>query len=264
MAETVCTDGSPVPFRIRIASVVFEVAPLYPLLEKYCAAYLTKDPPSERIALTQDDIACESRISAEEDISEGQSVRVYPPAYLETLALYRKIAERLLSYDTLLFHGSCLTYDGTAYLFTAKSGTGKSTHTRLWRERFGDRVHMVNDDKPLIALTESCPIVYGTPWNGKHRLGENISAPLRAICLLTRAEKNTIERADRREIYPRLLAQVYRPTDPLLLMRTMTLFDRLLSSVDLYLLGCLSDIEAAEIAARAMTAPNDHTHPPLH
>ena len=99
----------------------------------------------------------------------------------------------MISYDTILFHGSVIAVDGIGYLFTAKSGTGKSTHTRLWREYFGDRAAMVNDDKPLLKITDSSVIAYGTPYNGKHRLGTNISVPLKAICILTRAADNHIE-----------------------------------------------------------------------
>ncbi len=95
------------------------------------------------------------------------------------------------SYDTVLFHGSALAIDGDGYLFTAKSGTGKSTHTRLWRERFGDRVVMINDDKPLLHIDAGSVIAYGTPWNGKHRLGTNASVPLRADCVFSDARSRT-------------------------------------------------------------------------
>ena len=79
--------------------------------------------------------------------------------------------------------------DGEAYIFTAVSGTGKSTHAMLWREVFGERVRMINDDKPLIRITpEGKAVVYGTPWDGKHHLSKNSAFPLKAICWLTRAK----------------------------------------------------------------------------
>ena len=85
-----------------------------------------------------------------------------PDDYLETLAVCRKIAERMPEYDTFLFHGSCIAVDGVGYLFTAKSGTGKSTHTRLWRELLDNRATMVNDDKPLIRIADDGLVIYGT------------------------------------------------------------------------------------------------------
>ena len=82
--------------------------------------------------------------------------------------------------------------DGAAYLFTAPSGTGKSTHTRLWREVFGDRVWMINDDKPMLRISENLVTAYGTPWNGKHHISRNASAPLKAIVQLNRGKENII------------------------------------------------------------------------
>jgi hypothetical protein len=142
--------------------------------------------------------------------------------------------------------------DGVAYLFTARSGTGKSTHTRLWRECFGDRCTMVNDDKPLLRISDGGVTVYGTPWNGKHRLGNNVSAPLRAICLLTRAEDNSIAPITVSEAMPHIFTQVNRPEDPDLLRRTVLLIDTLMHSVGLYRLGCNMSREAAHVAYDGM------------
>ena len=171
---------------------------------------------------------------------------------LELLAVYRRIAEQMPFRDTFLFHGSAVAVDGAAYLFTARSGTGKSTHTRLWREMLGDRAVMVNDDKPLIRLTEDGAVVYGTPWNGKHRLGANISVPLKAVCILERAKQNTIRAITREEAFPMLIQQSYRPLDPAALAKTLSLVDRLSRTVSLYRLGCNMDPEAAELSYNIM------------
>ena len=156
----------------------------------------------------------------------------------------------MLDFDTVLFHGSVIAVDGVGYLFTAKSGTGKSTHTRLWREYFGERAVMVNDDKPLLHIADTVT-AYGTPYNGKHRLGTNTSVPLKAICILTRAENNHIEPITR-EQYTMLLQQVYRPADMLKMVKTLELVDRLADGVKLYRLGCNMDISAAKVAYEGM------------
>ena len=166
--------------------------------------------------------------------------------------MYRQIADRMPAYDTLLIHGSAIALDGAAYLFTARSGTGKSTHTRFWRQTFGSRAVMINDDKPLVGLTDAGAVIYGTPYNGKHRLGENLSAPLQAICILERGAENAIRPISSGEAYPLLLQQVYRPGDPAALGLTLKLLDRLLTQVRLYRLACNLDPAAAQVAYDGM------------
>lgn len=111
---------------------------------------------------------------------------------------------------------------------------------------------MVNDDKPLLHIVDSGVIAYGTPYNGKHRLGTNTSVPLKAICILTRAEENHIETISFEQAYKMLLQHVYRPADRILMMKTLTLIDRLANAVNLYRLGCNMDISAAKVAYEGM------------
>ena len=86
--------------------------------------------------------------------------------------LYTKICKKILGdYDGFFFHSSALALDGEGYLFTALSGTGKSTHTRNWRKLFGERVTMINDDKPIIRRIDGRFFVCGTPWMGKSDIG---------------------------------------------------------------------------------------------
>ena len=236
----------------KIANKVVEVTSIHAEVHKYCADYLTDDQADYSVTTTQADIDFEREKSAREDEIEGIPIRHFSDSYLEELAVYRKIAEQMISYDTILFHGSVVAVDDVGYLFTAKSGTGKSTHTRLWREYFGDWAVMVNDDKPLLKITDSGVIVYGTPYNGKHRLGNNISVPLKAICILTRDTDNHIEPITRNQAYTMLLQQVYRPADMLKMAKTLELVDRLADSVKLYRLSCNMDISAAKIAYEGM------------
>lgn len=238
--------------RYKIADKVVEINSIYEEVHKYCSDYLTDEPADYSVTTTQTDIDFERDKSAHEDEIEGIPTRHFSESYLEELAVYRKIAEKILDYDTILFHGSVVSIDGIGYLFTAKSGTGKSTHTRLWREYFGDRAVMVNDDKPLLKITGSGVIAYGTPYNGKHRLGTNISVPLKAICILTRAADNHIEHITREQAYTMLLQQVYRPADMLKMTETLNLIDRLADGVKLYKLGCNMDISAAKVAYEGM------------
>lgn len=228
------------------------VRSLYSDVHALCEGYRAEGVPDFEVITAQADIDFEREKSAREAAVEGISVRRYSDGYLETLAVYRKIAERMPTYDTILFHGSAVSVDGAGYLFTAKSDTGKSTHTRLWRELLGDRAVMVNDDKPLIRITDEGAVIYGTPWDGKHRLSNNISVPLKAICVLERAAENRIVPISAGEAYPVLLQQAYRPMDGEAMRKTLALLDRLAAGVSLWRLECNMDIEAAKVAYDAM------------
>ena len=238
--------------KYKIAEKMIEITSLYPDIHEYCKYYAADGIPDFSVEITPKDIAYEREKTAKEYAYEGKRAPNYSEGVLEETAVYRKIAEKMPNYDTFVFHGSVVAVDGQGYLFTAKSGTGKSTHTALWREYLGDRAVMVNDDKPLIKCTDCGIIVYGTPYNGKHRLGKNTAVPLRAVCILERAEKNSIRRIDKSEAYPMLLQQVYRPQDPLQMAKTLKLVDRLAANTELYKLACNMDIEAAEVAYNAM------------
>ena len=228
--------------RYSFAGKVVEVHSLYEEVHHYCKDYQSSLPPDFTVSTTQEDIEYE-RSRAEFNTSDD--------AYLEELAVYRRISEIMPSYDTVLYHGSVIAVDGTAYMFTASSGTGKSTHTALWRKLFGERAIMVNDDKPLIHIDDTAT-AYGTPYNGKHRLSANIGVPLKAICILERSEENHIEQITMKEAYPMLIQQVYRPNDVFALQKTMSLVDKLGRSVKFYRLRCNMDISAAQISYDGM------------
>ena len=242
-----------VSYIILLTDKKISVTALFPSTQTYCTPYLTDSTtPDFSVAITPEDIAFERQKAAQEDALEGLPVRNLPDSLLEITALQRKIAEELFSRNVLLFHGSVVAVDGAAFLFTAKSGTGKSTHTRLWRQVFGDRALMVNDDKPFLEIRENDITVHGSPWNGKHRLGENISVPLKAICILERGEENQIREITAREALPMLMQQSQRPRDSRKLPLYLDLLDKLSSRVAFYRMGCNMDPEAATVAYNAM------------
>lgn len=246
-----------VPFCIRLADTVIRIEPLFDYIGEYCREYITEGQESFTVRVEPEDIDFERERSAKEAEREGRVDAEYSGAYLETLAVYRKIAEQMLAYDTLLFHGSVIAVDGAGYLFTAKSGTGKSTHTRLWRELLGNRAVMVNDDKPLLKITEAGVTAYGTPWDGKHRSSTNIAAPLKAVCVLTRDAVNHIGEIEPREAYQMLLQQSYRPMDKASMMQTLKLIDGMMKHTRFYKLGCNMEPEAARVAFEGMNAENE-------
>lgn len=236
----------------RIAECTVKISSLYPQVHALCKDYRHDGEAELTISITREHIDFERQKSAAEDEREGVPVREFPDSYLETLAVYRQLAGAMLARDTLLFHGSVIAVDGAAYLFTAKSGTGKSTHTRLWRQMLGDRAVMVNDDKPLLRVTDQGVIACGTPWNGKHNLGENIQVPLKAICILERGEENRIRQVQVIEALPMILQQSYRMGDKESRRKYLELLDKLMTQLRFYRLQCNMDPEAARVAYEAM------------
>ena len=240
---------------IKLAGKIIQINHLYPYVCEYCKDYLydaNEDQIDFMIEINKSDIEAERRKSEKEAIREKRNVRKFSDEYLETLAVYRKIAEHMLDYDTLLFHGSVVAVDDQGYLFTATSGTGKSTHVGLWRKVFKERAVMVNDDKPLLAISKNGVLAYGTPWNGTHRLSGNVAVPLKSICILQRDTINHIEPVNRREAYPMIVQQTNRAEHPLQMQQTLQLIDRLLDQTALYRLGCNMELEAARIAFEGM------------
>lgn len=236
----------------RFAGRTVRINSIYETIHKMCSGYEADGEADLEVNTTQENIELERVKSAAEEEKEGIPHVEYTDDYLETLAVYRQIADRMCEYDTILFHGSVIAVDGEAFLFTAKSGTGKSTHTRLWRKYFGERAYMVNDDKPLLRITDKQVIACGTPWDGKHHLSRNTEVPLKGLCILERAEKNSIVPVTKREAYDMLVQQVYRPCEPQRMIKVLKLIDRLAANVSLYRLGCNMDIEAAETAYNGM------------
>lgn len=241
-------------FNIQLAGKTIRIEPLHEEIREYCKAYIVDDlaPVDVCVQIREADIAYEKQRAEREAGHTRWEKTAYSDAYLETLAVYRKIAEWMPMQGVVLLHGSVAAVDGNAYLFTAKSGTGKSTHTRLWRECFGSRAVMVNDDKPLIQVTEDGVYACGTPWDGKHRLSTNIRVPLIAVCILKRGTENRIREIPARDAYPMLLQQCYRPADVQSLGHTMALLDRIMEQVSFYELFCNQDPEAAKVAYHGM------------
>ena len=166
--------------------------------------------------------------------------------------LYTQICRKILSdYDGFFFHSSALEMDGQAYLFTALSGTGKSTHTRNWRRAFGDRVTMINDDKPLLRKIDGVFYACGTPWMGKSDIGCNMTSPVKAVYVLQRGEENKAQKISPGLVFKQLLEATLIPKTRENMGKLLSLFNDLFTGADLFLLTCNKDVEAAVVAYNA-------------
>lgn len=226
------------------AGVVIKIRSFYETVQLLCSGYSSDRKPELLIDLTYQDIEHE-RIKSNKNGKTNTTCGNYGNAYLETLAVYRKLAEALIPYNIILMHGSALMIDGKGIVFLGSSGIGKSTQSRLWRETFGNRVRMINDDKPLVGITGENAVVFGTPWDGKHHLSSNSSAVIKAICFIERADHNLINRIDSGAAFFQLIGHTHRVNDPELLRKEMKLLDNMSAIVDFYRLECNIEKEAA-------------------
>ena len=240
-------------FKIEIAGRVAAVTSMFESTRDYCRCYLSQGEPDFSVTVCPEDLTFEQDMADEEAKVEGFKRRKFTDPFLERTAIQRKIAEELFDSDVLVFHGSTVAVDGEGFLFTAKSGTGKSTHTRFWRETFGDRAVMVNDDKPFLKIEQDRVLACGAPWSGKHGLDTNVTVPLRGICILERGTENVIRRAEPREVLFMLLQQSNRPLNPQKMGKYMDLVDAVSRKVPLWHMNCNLDPDAARVAWEGMT-----------
>ena len=158
----------------------------------------------------------------------------------------------LLKFGGMLLHSSCVVVDGVAYAFSADSGTGKSTHTKLWLRYFGDRAYILNDDKPAIRKIDGKIYACGTPWSGKYDYSRPEIVPLGGICFLERSETNHIKKADTSKAVFNIFSQTIRklPINGMNLL--FDVIEDIFSSVPLYEFGCNISKEAVEVSSSAM------------
>ena len=239
-------------FQITLAGQPLGIRSMYDEVFHLCREYLSETPElSFHIETKPEDIRFEQEKSLREAALEGKPAILYPAPYLETLVVYRKIAARMPEYDTWLMHGSAVAVGEEAFLFTAASGTGKTTHTRLWLEQIPG-AYVVNGDKPLLRIRDGLFEVCGTPWSGKENMNRNVTVPLRAICFLHRGAENRIEEISFRDAAPHLLQQSFRCSNPSVMQKTMTLVRSLGDCVRFYRLFCNMEPEAALVSWNGM------------
>lgn len=223
-----------------IAELVTEIEPKYDNLRN-----LAK--PFEYYGNKKTDIS----LSVTDEEIQSLLKRMVPDTTIgaaEEFSYAGKFCRSIIKHNAMLIHSSAIEYKGKAYLFSADSGVGKSTHTSLWRKAFGKEVKMINDDKPIVRIIDGKAIVYGTPFDGGSGIANNISAPLGAVVFIERGESNSIRKAETPEIIKKLYFSTAHFVSRDTADKMLTNFENLLSCSDFYILTCNMDISAAYTA----------------
>ena len=226
-----------IAFNIKIADKVLKINAFNKTTKRYCLGFITDEKEDYEITMAEEDLKNESSNSNDGHVYVNEEIS----------ALYRKIADLLVEDNIIVFHGSSFEVNGNGFLVTARSGVGKSTHVKLLEEVIGDDFKYINDDKPLVKVSDDI-IVYSNPWNGKERRGNNISAPLKAIIFLNRALDNSYKKINNKEeIYIKMLSQIYLPKDKLKREKALKIADRLLKNVNFYEINVNKDVQSAKM-----------------
>ena len=229
-------------FNVELAGLVVEVNCRYSFTPSYCRDYLTDKTADFSVTVSEEEIEQDIAISPHNP----------RPPYAESICVYRAIADRLPLYHRAVFHGAVISCKGNGYLFTAPSGTGKTTHIRLWQQ-FVDGVEIVNGDKPILRVENGEAEAYATPYAGKERYQNHGSIFLKGICLLRRGEQNRIRRVTTGEVLREIVKQLYIPKEEEPVVKTLELLNELMVTVPVYLLECDISEEAVKASFEALT-----------
>lgn len=222
----------------QLADLVIELNNEHDFLTKQCAQYeYTGNASAElSVCVTDEEIRRERNLSPEYPHSDG---------YLESICAYRKLCLQLPEHEGLLLHGSVIECRGRGIAFLARSGVGKTTHTMLWKQVYGDNMRIINGDKPIVRFLEGTPYAYGTPWAGKENFQCNARVPLTDLCIIERSAENAVVQIPAEECLNAVMQQILIPSEPMMAIKTLQLLDRLLSACRIWVIRCnISDAAA--------------------
>lgn len=234
-------------FTVRLAELNIAIDNKYEYVKTLCGDYIVEGEADFCVAVTDEQINAE-RNSLEDD-----------EPYLESLAIYREIATSIIDFNGFLLHAAVISVQNSGIAFLAKSGTGKTTHLNLWLQLLGERLTVINGDKPLLRFINGKLYAYGTPWSGKEALNTNAKTQLKNVCFISRAEQNKcFALTDKELIFKKLFSQVYLPKNPQSLKNTLDFFGKIMENCSFYSIECNMDIEAAKTAYQKILLSQDN------
>lgn len=217
-------------FHIRLANINIYIHSVYDIVNENIREYIVPDVITPDIEIINN----KSMIDAEYERLKSIDNDIVSYKSVEMIMIQKAIAELLPNYNSFLFHGAAIAVENKTFIFTAKSGTGKTTHIRHWLEK-ADNVCVVNGDKPYVCINEKGAFACGTPWCGKEDMGTNTIQPIESIIFMERSTENRMEKVSFKTVLPKLLEQTYHPVDSVQMKKTLSLLLKLKSFVSFYI-----------------------------
>ena len=218
-------------------------------VEKYFENYISTEQPEISFEITTDDV------DAIIDSVNGDCTRINA----ELVAMLRRFCAWALDKKTFFLHSALIEVNGAGVAFAAPSGTGKTTHMRLWEKLLGEKMRIINGDKPIVRFFDDTkyPVGYGTPWCGKERYGINGKTEIKHFCFIERSETNSCEKVDPSQVLDLFFKQVILPrNNPNAISKTLNLANMFLNNVTVWKIKCNMDISAAEVAYNTIFKEN--------
>lgn len=231
----------------KFANTNFEIESYFDYFSKFAKEYVVNEKAEEVIKVSLDDIVLWKE---NHDDCEG-----FELDYIETLVIHSLVADKLSLENKFIIHGSSIYVDdkSNGYIFVAPSGTGKSTHVRLLKKVYKDRVNYVNDDKPFLLSSKDDFYVYGSPWNGKEHLGNNIKAQLKGVFVVSRSDTNKVSKLEPKIAINYLIKQLHIPLGIVEAGNATNCLIKLCESIPVYLLEVNMDEDAARVSFEVMS-----------
>lgn len=199
--------------------------------------------PELFISASPDDI---SKVEAEDpSIPLGREMA-------KSFALLENLDMAMLEKDAFYLHASSVAVDGRAYLFSAKAGTGKSTHVSLWKKHFGSDAAIINGDRPFLRKIDGVFHAFGSPWAGKEGWSVNDGFPIAGLCFIERGQENSIERIGHADVIDKIFRQLRLPHEMDKMEKLLSLLDEFLNKVPCYRLYCNISDEAVMVSYKGM------------
>lgn len=225
--------------KISVADFNIEIKNKFKFIEKQCEDYKADFDNADFVIETTDmDIESEKKRPFYQE--------AFKEPYLETVNVHRKLCFMLPEKDAIMLHSAAFSMGDRTIALVANSGVGKTTHMMHYKELFGDKVTIINGDKPIIRLIDSELFIYGTPWCGKEKMNTNTKAKLTDVCFINRSESNSTHPMKISDASSRIFSQIYLPKSKLAADNTLKMLDLILKKCNLWEINCTKDVFAAK------------------